>query len=71
MCIITYSRNRDWTDYVWRAENWRTNVKKEPVPHGYNIHKGSAHIVASRDFVDYVLHNPDVNDLKVVSILLS
>ena len=58
------SRNRDWMDYIWRAENWRTNTKKTPVPHGYNIFKGSAHIVASRAFVEYVLTDEKAHDLR-------
>ena len=51
-------------DYIWRAENWRTNTKKTPVPHGYNIFKGSAHIVASRAFVEYVLTDEKAHDLR-------
>lgn len=34
-----------------------------PLPHGMKAYKGSVHIVASRGYVDYVLHNPIAHDL--------
>ena len=64
-CLCHFnSRNIDWMKYSWRAENWRTNTLKSPVPHGFNIYKGSAHIVASRAFVEFALNDEKARDLQ-------
>ena len=41
-----------------------TKVKKEPTlpPHGVRLTKGSVHIVATRAYVDYILHNKTALD---------
>ena len=35
-----------------------TNQRKGPPPGKVRLTKGSVHVTASRDFVDFVLHNP-------------
>ena len=56
-------RNTKWTEYVWYTENWMSSIRKEDPPHKFVINKGSAHIVACRSFVDYVLNDRRAQDL--------
>ncbi|CAH3175735.1 unnamed protein product, partial [Porites lobata] len=35
----------------------RTNIPKVPPPHNISIYKGSTHIIALREFVDFALHS--------------
>ncbi|KAL8596050.1 hypothetical protein ACOMHN_021090 [Nucella lapillus] len=35
-----------------------------PAPHNISLYKGSVHIVASRGFVDYILHSPIARDFR-------
>lgn len=58
-----HKRPRAWTEYSWRTEWWRTNVKKDPAPHGVLITKGSAHMAVSRKFIEFVLSSPIAQDL--------
>lgn len=58
-----HKRPRAWTEYSWRTEWWRTNVKKEPAPHGVLITKGSAHMAVSRKFVEFVISSKIAHDL--------
>ena len=45
-----------------RANKYRWN-KRPPPPHNLTATKGSVHIVANRDFVDFALHNQKAKDL--------
>lgn len=40
----------------------KTNVAKDPPPHGIKMFIGSAYFVLSREFVTYVHHSPQVKD---------
>ena len=51
--------NKDRTKMVHTLENraiYNTGVAKSPPPHNFVIHKGSTHIVAIREFVEFALH---------------
>ena len=51
-----------WFEYRWK--NYApTSERKSPPPHGYNITKGSAHIAATREFVQYALTDRKARDL--------
>ena len=40
----------------------RTNIPKVPPPHNISIYKGSTHIIALREFVDFALHSQIAKD---------
>ena len=52
-----------WTDYVWYDKRHVSSIKKSPIPGGFLICKGSAHIAATRAFVDYILHDKTAQDI--------
>ena len=39
-----------------------TNIPKVPPPHNISIYKGSSHIIALREFVDFALHSQIAKD---------
>ena len=41
----------------------RTNIPQVPPPHNISIYKGSTHIIALREFVDFALHSQIAKDL--------
>ena len=45
------------TEYVHKGKS-QFSKKKEPPPAGIRLTKGSVHIAASREFVDYVINDP-------------
>lgn len=57
-------RPLSWTKYVWRTEYWRSGKEKPPPPDGFLICKGSTHVAASREFVDYVINNKSAHALR-------
>jgi len=58
-----HSRPLIWTKYSWRSESWMSSVEKSPPPEDFVIHKGSAHIAASRAFVEYAVYNESAQAL--------
>ncbi|CAH1778732.1 unnamed protein product [Owenia fusiformis] len=50
-------KRRNMERFTYVHNPGRTDEKKEPPPHGIVPVKGSVHVTASRDFVDYLLHN--------------
>lgn len=69
--LMTYNGANDMEGTVKRANKDRWN-KLPPPPHNLTATKGSVHIIANRDFVDFALHNQKAKDLlewvKKVSI---
>ena len=61
--INLFRRPMLWTMFVWKNENWRTDVMKSKPPHNFLIGKGSTHAAASRAFVDFALNDPRARDL--------
>ena len=53
-----------WTKYSWYSENWQSSVLKPPVPNEFLICKGSSHVAASRQFVDYAVNNKSALALR-------
>lgn len=51
--IIFFLHLKYCTFHRWR-ERWQ---RKQPAPHNIRPYKGSVHVVLSRDFVDFLLHN--------------
>ena len=43
------------TQYVYIDHNRRTRVRKSRPPHGIKLTKGPVHIIASREYVEYVI----------------
>ena len=59
----SFRRPLIWTKYHWRSENWQSWWEKDPVPHGYNVAKGSTHVAVTRAFVHFAVHNRTAIDL--------
>ena len=52
--------NKGRSEFVHILKNrviYRTRRAKQPLPHNISIYKGSTHIVAIRDFVEFALHS--------------
>jgi len=52
--------NKDRIKTVWALKNheiYNTGIAKQPPPHNISIYKGSTHIVAVREFVEFVIYS--------------
>jgi len=69
-CIISRnSRNTvcshfypDWFRYSWIDHDTR-GERKGPVPHGFNVAKGSTHMAVTREFVEFAVYDSRAQDL--------
>lgn len=52
----------EWFQYAWIEHEVRGG-KKPPAPHGFNIAKGSTHMVAARPFVEFAVRDQRAKDL--------
>ncbi|KAL5005843.1 hypothetical protein ScPMuIL_017001 [Solemya velum] len=60
--LRAYNGANDLQGTVKRRNTWRWSAAG-PAPHNIRPIKGSVHIVASRPYVDYILHNQTAKDL--------
>jgi len=53
----------DWFLHSWNKQLERGERKSSPVPHGFDVAKGSTHMAVTRDFVQYAVSDSKARDL--------
>jgi len=52
----------EWFEYSYKYHRVR-GARKSPVPHGFTMTKGNAHMAVTREFVEYALNDSKARDL--------
>ena len=54
----------EWFQYSWNDSRGVVHgPRKEPVPHGFDVAKGSTHMAVTRAFVKFAVHDRRAKDL--------
>ena len=54
----------EWFQYSWNDSRGVVHgPRKEPVPHGFDVAKGSTHMAVTRAFVEFAVHDRRAKDL--------
>ena len=64
MCFSS-DQFRDWFQFSWVGDGPYSvhEATKEPIPHGFNVTKGSTHMAVTREFVEFAVNDPRAQDL--------
>jgi len=52
----------DWFQFAWNEHDKR-GKRKGPIPHGFNVAKGSTHMAVTREFVQFAVNDSRARDL--------